>query len=385
MSFIVVNVLNYSLLLLINCMITIQNLSSDSPDITDYFHHVSTVDKPINLKKYYGMHESSIEFYPGTMNVILSVPHDGNLPSNLPRRPNFACRKSNSTSKKCYYQNPCVSPMFKLDTKSCRIQHGRDQNTRLLALAIRYELNQLIQLKPFVIINRLERSKVDMNRFIDEGTFGATNSMHAWMRYHFYVKHARELIMNHNYNFDGKGLLFDIHSQDHKHGLVELGYMLSSRQLSKKNYSLKSSSLASYLRTRFDPVELISGNKSLGYFITKYKYLSTPSPIFPFPPEHSYYEWGYTIEEYGRHNNFSAIMIESPSKELLNRTKLYHYAQSLAMALHDYLIEIELLEALIRPNIINQTQPKIHCNHSNKQNVQISFFILMFISVFDLI
>ncbi|CAF1628602.1 unnamed protein product [Rotaria magnacalcarata] len=367
------------------CFITDQKVSVDPPYVAEYFHLVSTIDKPIHLKKYYGMHESSIDFYPGTMNIILSVPHDGNIPSNLPRRPTSACRKLNSTNRKCYYQNPCVSPLFKIDPKNCRIHHGRDQNTRLLALALRYELNQLFRLKPFVIINRLERTKVDMNRFIDEGTFGASNTMHAWMRYHFYLRHARELIMNHKDNYREKGLLFDIHSQDHEHGLVELGYMLTSRQLSTNIYSLKGSSLASYLGTRFNPIDLISGNKSLGYFITKYKYSSTPSPTFPSPPNDSYFEWGYTIEEYGRYNNFSAIMIESPSRELVNRTKLYNYARTLAIALHDYLIEIELLESLIIHENINQTTINKQCNYSRKLNVQINLFMLPFIHVLNLI
>ncbi|CAF1280339.1 unnamed protein product [Rotaria sordida] len=382
------------LFLLIKYLITKQDTSSDPPYITEYFHLISTIDTPLHLKKHYGMHESSIDFYPGTMNIILSVPHDGSLSSNLPTRPKYACRKSNSTSKKCYYQNPCVSPIFKVNSKICKIHHGRDKNTRLLALALRYELNQLFKLKPFVIINRLERSKVDMNRFIDEGTFGASNSMHAWMRYHFYLKHGREIIINHENNYEGKGLLFDIHSQDHEEGWVELGYMLSSRQLSTKNYTLKSSSLASYLTTLFNPKELISGNKSLGYFITKYKYLAVPSPTFPSPLNHSYFEWGYTIEEYGRYYNFSAIMIESPSNQLLNRTKLYMYAKSLALALHDYLIDIELLEPLIKPEIINQTQiikPETinqtqiikQCNYSKKLNVQISFFMFLFINIIN--
>jgi hypothetical protein len=332
------------------------------------------------------MRQSSIDFYPGTMNIIFSVPHDGDLPSNLPKRPKGACRKLNSSSKKCYYQNPCLPSKYKIDTKICHISHGRDIHTRLLALALRYELNQLLQLKPFVIINRLERSKVDMNRFIDEGTFGITNSMHAWIRYHFYLKHARELIMNNEYNYDGKGLLFDLHSQEHDEGWVELGYMINSRQLLKKKYDLKSSSLSSYLAKLFHPLEIISGNKSLGYFITKYKYLATPSPLFPTPPDHSYFEWGYTIEEYGRYKNFSAIMIESPANELRNLTKLYFYAKSLALAIHDYIIEIELFESLIRPEIVNhQLEINQKCNSNRQLNIQINFFLLLFLNVINFI
>jgi hypothetical protein len=297
-----------------------------------------------------------------------------------------ACRKSNSTSKKCFYQDPCLTPNFKIDTKLCSISHGRDINARLLALALRYELHELFQLKPFVIINRLERSKVDMNRYIDEGTFGSISTMHAWMRYHFYLRHARELIINNQYNYGGKGLLFDLHSQEHKEGWVELGYMITSKQLSKKQYHLKTSSFASYLSTLFDPIELIIGNKSLGYFLTKYKYPATPSPMFPSPPAQSYFEWGYTIEEYGRYDNFSAIMIESPSTELVNLTKLYIYAKSLALALQDYLTEIELLEPLIKPDVVIQPQMNKQCNHNRQLKMgQINFFLLLFLNVINLI
>ena len=373
-------------LLLLNCLTAKQKSSVNPPsNITEYFQLITTIDKPLSLRKYYGMHQSSIDFYPGTMNIILSVPHDGDLRSNLPKRPGSACRKVNSTKKQCYYQNPCLTPKFRIDSKSCRISQGRDINTRLLALALRYELNELFQLKPFVIINRLERSKIDMNRFIDEGTFGETNTMHAWMRYHFYLKHARELIINNENNYQGKGLLFDLHSQDHKEKWIELGYMITSRQLSTKKYNLKSSSFASYLSKLFDPIELISGDKSLGYFLTKYKYSATPSPTFPTPSVQSYFEWGYTIEEYGRHENFSAIMIESPSNELINLDKLYIYAKSLAFALRDYLVEIELLEPLITPEFISKIQPNKQCNHSRQLNSQISFSLLLFLSVISFI
>lgn len=331
--------------------------------ISEYIHQISTFDQPISLRKHYGMQHSAIDFYPGTMNIILSVPHDGNLKSNLPKRPKGSCRKVNSTSKKCYYQHPCPSPKFRLDTTNCQISHGRDVNTRLLALALRYEFYQLYQLTPFVIINRLERSKVDMNRFIDEGTFGARETMHAWMRYHFYLKHAREVILQHPYNHAGKGMLFDLHSQDHDEGWTELGYMLTSRQLASQNYQLKSSSLAGYLTSLFDPKELIHGKKSLGHFLTNYGFAATPSPVYPAPPVESYYEWGYTIEEYGRHGNFSAIMIESPFHELLNRTRLYVYAKSLASALHDYLIELELLEPLISLEMPEVNQ---RCNRASQ-------------------
>ena len=75
---------------------------NDPAYISEYFHLISTIDKPLDLQKYYGMQQPSIEFYPGTMNIILSVPHDGNLRSNLPKRPKAACRKSKSASKKCY-------------------------------------------------------------------------------------------------------------------------------------------------------------------------------------------------------------------------------------------------------------------------------------------
>ena len=331
--------------------------------ISEYIDQISTFDKPITLRKHYGMQQSSIDFYPGTMNIIFSVPHDGDLKSNLLKRPKGACRKVNSTSKKCYHQHPCLAPKFRLDATNCKISQGRDVNTRLLALALRYEFYQRFQLTPFVIINRLERSKVDMNRFIDEGTFGVRETMHAWMRYHFYLKHARELILHHPYNYAGKGVLFDLHSQDHQEGWTELGYMLTSRQLASPNYPLKSSSLASYLATLFDPKELIHGKKSLGYFLTNYRYAATPSPAHPSPPVQSYYEWGYTIEEYGRHSNFSAIMIESPFDELVNQTRLFFYAKALASALHDYLIELEILEPLIT---LEMPKARQQCNRASQ-------------------
>ena len=367
--------LKYLVFLLIKCVLSKQIYPEY---VKNYFQLISTIDQPLSLRKYYRMQQSAIDFYNGTMNLILSVPHDGDLSSNLPKRPRTACRKITSSSKKCYYQNPCLSSQYKLDRKVCPISHGRDLNTRLLALAVRYELNEFFQLKPYVIINRLERSKVDMNRFIDEGTFNVRESMHAWMRYHFYLKHARELIVRNPWNIDGKGLLFDLHSQQHQQNWIELGYLISSRQLARDKYYLNTSSLSSYLARLFSPKEIIIGEKSLGYFLTKYQYLATPSPNFPSPPEQSYYEWGYTIEEHGRTGNFSAIMIESPAKELHNLTKLYFYAKALASAIREYIIEIELFEALIPPVDIQEKQ---RCNSSRQLHIQISIFLLLFFSI----
>ncbi|CAF1204309.1 unnamed protein product, partial [Didymodactylos carnosus] len=311
-----------------------------SKDIDKYFTLVTTIDKPISLKKYYGMQDLSINYYPGTINIILSVPHDGDLKSNLNTRPLGGCKKQNSSSTKCIYQHPC--PMaYKMNQIDCPISRGRDTNTRLLALALRYELNKLINLKPFVIINRIQRLKVDMNRFIDEATFGYGENMKAWMLYHFYIQHARELIVRNI----GKGILFDIHSQSHIEGWVEIGYLITSEQLKNGKYSFRKSTLTSTLP--FNETELITGYKSLGYFIEKYNYPATPSPSHPKPPYSSYYEWGYIIDEYGarlRTDNFSAIMIESPSKQLLNKTRLFFYAKSLAKALADYLIELNIIE-----------------------------------------
>ncbi|CAF0837283.1 unnamed protein product [Adineta ricciae] len=367
-------------------LIQIELIFTKDPEyIRDYFHLISTTEKPLPLRKYYGMHHSSIDFYPGTMNVILSVPHDGDLRSNLPSRPKGACRKLNSSNRKCYYQNPCLSPQFQMDTKHCKISRGRDVNTRLLALALRYEFKALFHFTPYVIINRLERTKVDMNRFIDQGTFYRKDNMHAWMRYHFYLRHARELIVKNKNNYGGKGLLLDLHSHDHPERWVELGYLLPSRQLSRKSYHLKHSSFASYLTSLFEPIHLVSGNKSLGHFITKYNYSATPSPTFPSPPEQSYYEWGYIIEEYGRYGNFSAIMIESPARNMMNLTKLYKYAKSLACALHEYLIAIEVFEALVTSKNLEQSQITKQCNSSRQISPQRNLYLLLFFSVMSFI
>ena len=54
------------------------------------------------------------------------------------------------------------------------------------------------------------------------------------------AKYQVNLIINNENNYGGKGLLFDLHSQQHDEGWVELGYMLNSRQLSTKTYNLKS-------------------------------------------------------------------------------------------------------------------------------------------------
>ena len=149
--------------------------------------------------------------------------------------------------------------------------------------------------------------------------------------------------------------------------------MIVSRQQASRKYNLERSSLASYSTSLFEPVNLISGNKSLGHFLSKYNYSATPSPAFASPPEQFYFERDWTIEEYGRPGNCSAIMIESPARELTNVPRLYVYARSLAYALLEYLSEIV-------PSSTSQ-----QCSSSGRRRLQIYMFLLLLFHMFSFI
>ncbi|CAG8792150.1 15015_t:CDS:2, partial [Dentiscutata erythropus] len=84
--------------------------------------------------------------------------------------------------------------------------------------------------RPYLVINHLRRSKIDVNRPIKEGVEGKNSiTLAAWNDYHNFIKTA---IKDVETNF-GHGLLIDIHgSHGHPEHFIEIGYVISAETLS---------------------------------------------------------------------------------------------------------------------------------------------------------
>ena len=149
---------------------------------------------------YYGR-KSYTTYYPGNIPIILSIPHGGDIsPSEISNR-----------------------------TYGVTVT---DSNTIELGLAIRNYFFTNYNVRPYVVINNLKRTKLDANRDIVEAAQGNLFAERAFNEFHYYINSARQEITN-NYN---TGFLFDIHGHGvNPDGFYDMrtwiGYLLSGDQL----------------------------------------------------------------------------------------------------------------------------------------------------------
>ncbi|CAG8673286.1 1144_t:CDS:2, partial [Scutellospora calospora] len=218
------------------------------------------------------------EYIPGHLPLIISIPHGGRLfPPEIPDR-----------KKKL----PGAVKSNDLNTQVI----GRELAENIM---IHFEGR-----RPYVIINHLGRSKIDVNRPIKEGVEGKEDSLAliAWNDYHNFMQTA---IKDIEANF-GRGLLIDIHGHTHPEHFVEIGYVLSSEILSLPTSQINAnpeihsgSSIRSlYNRKQSNNLQfadlLYGKTTSLGGRLQSHGYDTVPSHIHKHPNDNEkYFHGGY--------------------------------------------------------------------------------------------
>lgn len=130
-----------------------------------------------------------LTFFNGNSNIILSAPHGGNLkPFSIPRRT---------------YGN-----------------RSRDTYTKELINQIALNLKQ----KSYVIFSNIHRSRIDLNRDIDEACQGNKSMEKLWNRWNYIL----DSFMNSVRYYHKKGLYIDIHSHNN-HDKFMIGYGLNAK------------------------------------------------------------------------------------------------------------------------------------------------------------
>ena len=213
-----------------------------------------------------------IEYQPGSMPLILSMPHGGYLlPDELPDR-----------------------------TQGTTVNDGVTQELgREVADAIEARTGK----RPYLIINRLDRVKLDPNREIDEAAEGDAGAEAEWHAYHGYIEGALEEVRQ----MGGIGFYVDLHGQSHDPGRTQLGFSttadnmkLSDAQLDAGGYA-QWSSLIPYVdkgAARFS--QLLRGQTSLGGRLEAAGYHAVPSPVSPSPGDDvTYWNTGYSSYVHG--------------------------------------------------------------------------------------
>jgi hypothetical protein len=264
-----------------------------------------------------------VEFFQGNMNIIISVAHGGYLlPSSITDRPSDPLAN--------------VFP---------------DRNTIEIATVIRDTMSALFfnstkQIsEPFMIVNNLNRNKMDPNRNMTEccavpteDSFIAYNEFHDFIR----TKFIFEFLSTRTYK---QALLLDIHGQSHKENWIELGYVLTKQMLNNDD-KLRDPTLSSVCSmsatSEFLFDDIIRGDDvSLGAIIRKNNIELTvcPSPNVPSPKSGNYYNGGYISVLHGSKgctgSIVNAIQVELPSFVRTNET-YSAYAKSLAQSFYEF-------------------------------------------------
>jgi len=253
-----------------------------------------------------------VEIIPGTLPIILTVPHGGDL-----KPESILARRYGVTAK--------------------------DANTAELSLMIQEEMEALYGGKPHAVICRLHRSKVDCNRDLAEAAQGDPVAIATWQRFHGAAE-AMETQITRQY---GAGLTLDIHGHRHEDPRVELGYLISGLKLNVTDeilntdpgYWQRCSIRELVKRSPQTLAELIRGPQSLGAMLQARDFKSIPSPDKPSPGTAVYFSGSYNITAHGSRDGgtISAIQIECPWLGVRDTAKnKRRFAQALAASLGPY-------------------------------------------------
>merc|ERR1719348_1698112 len=195
-----------------------------------------------------------VEYYPGNLPLILSVPHNGWLaPDEIPDRVP-GCQDSQGVC-----QFPGLDDCPTADV--CPIGTVGDKNTGVIGEGLYIALEERLGQRPHLIISKLYRRKLDPNREINEAAQGNPIAIEAYNSYHNLIAEVRDSISS-----SGPGMIYEIHGQIHKMNSSEVGYLISKNRLnSDKPPNHKYTSIRGLKeRTGMTIQELIYGPSSLG-------------------------------------------------------------------------------------------------------------------------
>tara|TARA_B110000008_G_scaffold70762_1_gene71788 strand:+ start:41 stop:1021 length:981 start_codon:yes stop_codon:yes gene_type:complete len=280
------------LLALFSCNKEVTQQNDESNDIS--FTELGS-DAPYLYGETYQGRKGYITYYPGNIPLVISIPHGGDIsPSEISNR-----------------------------TYGITVT---DSNTIELGIAIRNYFYANFNIRPYLIINNLKRTKLDANREINEAAQGNIFARRAFNEFHFYIQSAREEILS-KYS---TGFLFDIHGHGvNPDGFYDMrtwiGYLLSGDELDNsnsyidQNISIDKTSIYSMANSSAETLsEILRGPNSLGSFFENNLYTALPSSNSPSPEGMRYFSGGYNTFFYGtdRNFNFNAIQLEFPFPDL---------------------------------------------------------------------
>jgi N-formylglutamate amidohydrolase len=258
-----------------------------------------------------------INYYEGSLPIILSAPHGGTInPSDIPDR-----------------DCPDVTTV----TDKFTIELTNDIDTALY---------DLLGCHAYRVINTLARIKLDPNRPVDEATCGNAIATTNYNAYQEFLTKAKTSVQT---KF-GKGLVLDIHGLAASRDKIELGYLLSKKQLQLSDAQLDAGNFLSFSSIKNLAItnaallsfsSLMRGPNSFGTGLMNKGYPAVPSQLYPaISSADNYFDGGYITKNYGSVSNgtIDAIQMETNytgiRNSAANRKK---FATSVAMVIKNYL------------------------------------------------
>lgn len=250
-----------------------------------------------------------IEYIAGDLPIIIGAPHAGYLtPDDIPNR----------------------------TWGTMGGDKGSQEYTRLVA----EHIQEVTCRSPHVIINKLHRSKIDLNRNKTEATQGNPQAELAWEQFHGFIDDAKQQVRQ-DYE---RGHYFDFHTHAHASQWVEMGYLLKPNILNLGNDALENNTYKNQSTLRnlahtsgMSFGQLLRGSQSMGGLLQSRGYKTVPSPAHPGPGEASYFDGGYNISRHGsKHNGkINSTQVETYWK-LRTNSRIKGYSVALAETIIDF-------------------------------------------------
>ena len=198
---------------------------------------------------YLGTHGYT-EYIPGSLPIIISAPHGGYLePEVIPNR-------------------TCFDAVY-----------ATDAYTQELIRDIQNSIYAEFGCYAHVVINLLDRKKLDANRNLAEGACGNDSAKQAWNDFNDFLDIAENTVMEQY----GKGLYIDLHGHGNPKQRLEIGYLLYDDELQLTDAELNTDTYSNYSSIQhlvatnagsFTHAELLRGAISFGTLMEEAGYKS---------------------------------------------------------------------------------------------------------------
>ena len=221
---------------------------------------------------------------------------------------------------KCLYKHNCEDKEKNIfeNPEKCRVKDLDDVATTDIAVFLTETLARLTGKRPHLIVSRVHRKKLDINRGIGMGTFHVDEAVRVYNDVHNFIRRAKGSL---NGNW---GIILDIHGNNFPEKWTMLGYGVLKYQFDKGYFTANDSTignLADHVKINFET--LIRGKNSLGHLMEERGINVIPSPHHPFPKDKNYLTGGFITRHYGSKSggNVDAIQIEIPVNDRDSKRK----------------------------------------------------------------